>query len=320
MKALRQVFGETLAKLGEKIPELVVLDADLSKSTKTSIFATAFPERFHDMGIAEQDMLCTAAGLATAGMIPVASTFAIFGTGRAWEQMRNSVCYPNLNVKLVATHGGVTVGQDGGSHQALEDLAITRVIPNLHVIVPADGIETAQVIETIIRTKGPFYVRLPRGSGPDVHPDNYKFELGKAPILRPGKDVTLVACGLMVAVALSAADILEKSGIDARVINLSTLKPLDQDTLLNAARETSAIVTIEEHNVVGGLGSAVCETVCSKCPTLVLRHGICDEFGQSGSADQLLQHFKLTAKDVAAKAKEAMGMTKSFPHKHESSQ
>jgi transketolase len=307
MTALRTVYGRTLARLGEQIPELVVLDADLSKSTKTSQFAEAFPDRFHDMGIAEQDMLSTAAGLATAGLVPFASTFAIFGTGRAWEQLRNSICYPNLNVKLVATHGGITVGQDGGSHQSVEDLAITRVIPNLRVVVPADPIETAQVIETIARTPGPFYVRLPRGEGPDVHPPEWRFSLGRATLLREGTDVALVGCGLMVAVALEAAEALETEGVSAAVLNVSTLKPLDVDALVSAATRTGAVVTLEEHSIIGGLGSAVCEALSERCPVPVLRVGVEDQFGQSGSAKELLEHYGLTARHAAERAREAIG-------------
>jgi len=308
-RPLRAVYGETLCRLGGELPELVVLDADLSKSTKTSVFAKAYPGRFHDMGIAEQDMLATAAGLATAGLIPFASTFAIFATGRAWEQLRNSICYPGLNVKLVATHGGITVGQDGGSHQAIEDLAVTRVIPNLTVIVPADGPETAQVIEEAARYEGPVYVRLPRGAGPDVNPPGYRFAIGKTPQLRAGDDVTLAACGLMVDVALQAAGKLaDEHGLQARVLNVSTLKPLDAAPLEAAARETGALVTVEEHSVIGGLGSAVCEAVSGCCPAPVLRVGLQDEFGQSGTADELLQHYGLTAEAVVERALQAVAL------------
>jgi len=308
MRALRAVYGETLAKRGAEHPEIVVLDADLSKSTKTSTFAVAFPDRFHDMVIAEQDMLATAAGLATAGMIPFASTFAIFGTGRAWEQLRNSVCYPNLDVKLVATHGGITVGEDGGSHQALEDLAVTRVIPNLQVIVPADCVETAQVIEAIAALPGPFYVRLPRGKGPDVHGADYRFELGRAPQLREGNDLCIAACGLMVDLALKAAELLAGEGLQARVLNISSIKPLDHDALARAARETGAVVTVEEHNVLGGMGSAVCEALAGRCPVPVLRVGIQDQFGQSGPAAALLEHYGLTVEAVAEQGRKAAAM------------
>ena len=307
-KALRQVFGETLARLGSEIPELVVLDADVSKSTKTSIFAKAFPERFHDMGISEQDMLATAAGLAAAGLTPVASTFTIFGTGRAWEQLRNSVCYPSLNVKLITTHGGVTVGEDGGSHQSVEDLATTRVIPNLRVIVPADARETAQVVEYVIRERGPFYVRLPRGAGPDVTPEGSHFALGKATQLRDGKDVALVACGLLVGVALDAAEDLAKAGIEARVLNMASIKPIDCDALEAAARDCGALVTLEEHSVIGGLGGAVCETLAARAPVPVLRLGLNDVFGQSGKADELMTHYGLTAEHTVELAKKAIAL------------
>ena len=302
------VYGETLARLGRELPELVVLDADLSKSTKTALFAREFPERFHDMGIAEQDMLATAAGLAADGMIPFASSFAIFATGRAWEQLRNSICYPNLNVKLVATHGGITVGQDGGSHQSVEDLAITRVIPNLRLIVPSDAAETAQVIQTVAREQGPFYVRLPRGSAEDLHPHGWTFALGKADQLREGGDMTFVACGLMVAVAMEAAEELAASGIQARVLNMAPLKPLDEEALELAARETGALVTLEEHSVIGGLGAAVCEALAARCPVPVLRLGVDDRFGQSGSAKELLQQYGLTAEHAVEMARAALAL------------
>jgi transketolase len=307
MKALRAVYGKTLVKLGAEMPEVVVLDADLSKSTKTSDFAKAYPARFHDMGIAEQDMLATAAGLATAGMVPFASTFAIFGTGRAWEQLRNSVCYPALNVKLVATHGGITVGEDGGSHQAIEDIAVTRVIPNLRVIVPADPMETAQVIEAVAREQGPFYVRLPRGEGADVHPADYRFAIGKAPVLREGADVAIVACGLMVKVSLDAAEILAQAGIAATVVNASTIKPLDAETIVGVAAGKKLVVTVEEHSVIGGLGSAVCEVLSERQPSRVLRIGLNDVFGQSGRAEELLEFYGLTADAVAARVRESLG-------------
>ena len=307
-KAPRVVYGETLARLGGELPELVVLDADLSKSTKTALFAREFPERFHDMGIAEQDMLATAAGLAADGMIPFASSFAIFATGRAWEQLRNSVCYPDLNVKLVATHGGITVGQDGGSHQSVEDLALTRVIPNLRVIVPSDAMETAQVIETVAREIGPFYVRLPRGSAEDLHSHGWTFKLGVADQLRDGSDLTFVACGLMVDVALKAAAVLAEEKIQARVLNMATLKPLDGEALERAARETGALVTLEEHSIIGGLGGAVCEAVASTCPVPVLRLGVDDLFGQSGPAPELLKLYGLTVEDAVQKAKAALAL------------
>jgi transketolase len=258
------------------------------------------------MGIAEQDMLSTAAGLALGGMIPFASSFAIFATGRAWEQLRNSICYPNLGVKLVATHGGITVGQDGGSHQAVEDLALTRVIPNLRVVVPADAEETRQVIETVAREPGPFYVRLPRGEAPDLHPGGWRFELGRATELRNGDQLTLAACGLMVDTALRAADALQARGISARVLNVSTLKPLDTEALERAARETGAIVTLEEHSVIGGLGGAVCEALGDRWSVPVVRLGIDDRFGQSGTADELLEHYGLTPAAAVEHARRAL--------------
>ena len=304
MKPHRQVFGETLARLGAELQQIVVLDADLSKSTKTSIFAKAFPARFHDMGISEQDMLATAAGLATTGLIPVASTFAIFGTGRAWEQLRNSICYPRLNVKLVATHGGITVGEDGGSHQSVEDIATTRVIPNLQVFVPADAEETAQVIETVIkRIDGPCYVRLPRGAGAAVSPAGYHFEPGRAALLRTGKDICFAACGLMVQTALAAATFLEAEGLSASVLNISSIKPIDVEALTEAARRCGAMVTIEEHSILGGMGSAVCEVLAEHHPIPVKRLGLADCFGQSGDADALLVHYGLTAEKAAEAAR-----------------
>ncbi len=307
-KAPRVVYGETLVRLGKEMPDLVVLDADLSKSTKTALFAREYPERFYDIGIAEQDMVATAAGLATAGLTPFASSFAIFATGRAWEQLRNSVCYPNLNVKLVATHGGITVGQDGGSHQSVEDLAVTRVIPNLRVIVPSDAMETAQVIAAVAATPGPFYVRLPRGPADDLHTPGWRFELGKADMLRQGEDLTFVACGLMCAVAMQAAEELAAEGIKARVINMATLKPLDVDALEQAARETGALVTCEEASVIGGLGAAVCEALAALHPVPVLRMGIDDQFGQSGAARELLEHYGLTAERAVALARQALSL------------
>ena len=310
LQSLRSVYGQTLKRLGSIMPEIVVLDADLSKSTKTSDFAKAFPDRFHDMGIAEQDMISTAAGMAASGLVPFASTFAIFGTGRAWEQLRNSVCYPNLNVKLVATHGGITVGEDGGSHQSVEDMAITRVIPNLRVIVPADALETEQVIETVAKTPGPFYVRLPRGETCQVNSTDYRFELGKAPVIREGADVTLVGIGLMTKVALDAADLLAEEGIQATVVNASSLKPIDAATLERVARTTGAVVTIEEHSVIGGLGAAVAETLSERYPVPVVRLGLNDVFGQSGTADELLMYYGLTAPMAVEYAKRAIGITK----------
>jgi len=254
MIATRDAYGEALAELGETNKDVVVLDADLSGSTKTAIFAKKFPERFFNMGIAEQNMMGTAAGLAASGKIPFASTFAIFATGRAWEQVRQSIAYPKLNVKIVATHAGITVGEDGASHQSVEDIAVMRVIPNMTVIVPADGVETKKVINEIVRYRGPVYVRLSRGKSPVVLDDSYSFEIGKGVVLKDGTDVSLIACGVMVYKALQAADILGKEGVSARVINISSIKPIDVDLIIRAARETGCVVTAEEHSIVGGLG------------------------------------------------------------------
>ncbi|MCU0692867.1 MAG: hypothetical protein MUF54_15825, partial [Polyangiaceae bacterium] len=292
----------------KRVRSTVDKTAHVIGNPSTEGFAKAFPSRFHDMGIAEQDMLATAAGMATAGLIPFASTFAIFGTGRAWEQLRNSVCYPSLSVKLVATHGGISVGEDGGSHQAIEDLAVTRVIPNLRVIVPADPMETEQVIEAIARELGPFYVRLPRGEGADVHPEGYRFAVGKACVLREGDDVALVACGLMVKVALDAAELLAQQGISAAVVNASTIKPLDADTIEQVARRAGAVVTVEEHNVIGGLGGAVCEALAGRYPVPVVRQGVEDTFGQSGGSDELMRHYGLVPEVTVERALRAIAL------------
>ena len=306
MIATRDAYGEALAELGETNKDVVVLDADLSGSTKTAIFAKKFPERFFNMGIAEQNMMGTAAGLAASGKIPFASTFAIFATGRAWEQVRQSIAYPKLNVKIVATHAGITVGEDGASHQSVEDIAVMRVIPNMTVIVPADGVETKKVINEIVRYKGPVYVRLSRGKSPVVLDDSYSFEIGKGVVLKDGTDVSLIACGVMVYKALQAADILGKEGVSARVINISSIKPIDADLIIRAARETGCVVTAEEHSIIGGLGGAVAETLAENCPIPVKRVGIEDKFGTSGDADLLMELYGLTADNIAKAAREVI--------------
>ncbi len=295
-----------MAELGETNKDVVVLDADLSGSTKTAIFAKKFPERFFNMGIAEQNMMGTAAGLAASGKIPFASTFAIFATGRAWEQVRQSIAYPKLNVKIVATHAGITVGEDGASHQSVEDIAVMRVIPNMTVIVPADGVETKKVINEIVRYRGPVYVRLSRGKSPVVLDDSYSFEIGKGVVLKDGTDVSLIACGVMVYKALQAADILGKEGVSARVINISSIKPIDADLIIRAARETGCVVTAEEHSIIGGLGGAVAETLAENCPIPVKRVGIEDKFGTSGDADLLMELYGLTADNIAKAAREVI--------------
>lgn len=306
--ATREVYGETLAQLGEINKNIVVLDADLSSSTRTTIFAQKFPHRFFNMGISEQDMMGTAAGLAASGKIPFVSTFAIFASGRAWEQVRQTIAYPSLNVKIVTSHGGITVGEDGASHQCTEDLALMRVLPHMTVIVPADGIETRKAIEAVVEHPGPVYVRLSRIKFPVILKDSYQFKIGKGIILREGKDITIVATGLMVYHSLEAAKELEIEGISARVVNLSTIKPLDQDLLLSCARETKGIVTVEEHSIIGGLGSAVAEVISEKYPIPLKRVGIKDRFGTSGKAEMLLEYFNLTPKDIVLAVKEVINL------------
>jgi transketolase len=306
MIATRDAYGETLAELGGENGNIVALDADLSGSTKTSLFAKKYPERFFNMGIAEANMIGTAAGLAAAGKIPFVSTFAIFAVGRAWEQMRQSVAYPKANVKIVATHGGITVGEDGGSHQSVEDIAIVRAVPNMTVIVPADGVETRAAIRAAAAHKGPFYIRLGRNKVPTIFGEDYRFEIGKGCQLAAGSDLTFVATGLMTAQALAAAALLHKEGISARVVHISTIKPLDQDIILDAAMETGAIVTAEEHSVIGGLGGAVAEFLGESHPVPIKRVGIRDRFGTSGKAEELMKYFGLLPEDLVEAAREVL--------------
>lgn len=306
MIATRDAYGETLAELGAENKDVVALDADLSGSTKTGVFAKKFPERFFNMGIAEANMVGTAAGLAAVGKIPFLSTFAIFAAGRAWEQIRQSAAYPKANVKIVATHGGVTVGEDGGSHQSVEDIAIMRAIPNITVIVPADGVETRGAIRAAAAMKGPVYVRLGRNKVPTIFPEDHCFEIGKGAEMVAGSQMTFVTTGLMTAQAIAAAESLKKDGIFARVVHIGTIKPLDQDIILKAARETGAIVTAEEHSVIGGLGGAVAELLGENCPTHMKRIGINDRFGTSGKAEELLKYFGLTPDCLVDAAKEIL--------------
>lgn len=306
MMATRDAYGEVLAELGTENEQIVVLDADLSGSTKTVVFAKKFPERFFNMGIAEANMVGTAAGLAAVGKIPFVSTFAIFASGRAWEQVRQSVAYPRANVKVVATHGGVTVGEDGGSHQSVEDIAIMRAIPNMTVIVPADGVETKAAIRAVAGYNGPVYVRLGRNKVPTLFQDDYQFAIGKGCELVPGTDFTFVTTGLMTSAAVQAAESLKSEGISARVVHIGTIKPLDQDLLIKAAQETGRIITAEEHSIVGGLGSAVAELLSEKCPVPVHRIGVQDRFGTSGKAEELLKYFGLTADELAEAARELL--------------
>ncbi|MGI5973956.1 MAG: transketolase family protein [Oscillospiraceae bacterium] len=306
--ATRAAYGKAIVDLAEKYPELVVLDADLASATKTDGFAKAYPDRFFDMGIAECDMVGVAAGLATCGKKPFANTFAMFAAGRAFEQVRNSVAYPHLNVKVVGSHGGLSVGEDGATHQCCEDFATMRSIPGMVVCCPCDGNEMTQAVQALIDYDGPAYLRLGRlavETVTDAIPD-YKFELGKGVTLRPGKDVTIIAVGLMVQKALAAAELLAREGVDARVIDMHTIKPLDEKLVLRAARETGCIVTTEEHNIIGGLGEAVCACVSAKCPVPVLRHGVEDVFGRSGKAEQVLEHYDLTTEGIVGKVRRAM--------------
>ncbi|MDR1102017.1 MAG: transketolase family protein [Clostridiales bacterium] len=298
--ATRAGYGAALAELGGD-ERIIVLDADLSKSTNTAKFAEKYPERFINCGIAEANMMSVAAGLAVSGKIVFASTFAMFAAGRAYEQVRNSVCYPNLNVKIGATHAGISVGEDGATHQPIEDLALMRVIPNMTVVCPADAIEAQGAVRAAIETPGPFYLRLGRLPVPQVNPDGYEFRLGKGVELRTGSDVSIIATGLMVSEALRAADILAETNISARVINIHTIKPIDRDIILKAARETRGIVTAEEHSIIGGLGGAVAEVTARDCPVRIAMTGMEDTFGRSGKPADLLKYYGLTAERIVEK-------------------
>ena len=305
--ATREAYGQALVDFADKY-DYVVLDADLAEATKTIKFKKAHPERFFDCGIAEGNMISVAAGLAAAGKMAFASSFAMFAAGRAFEQVRNSVGYPHLNVKIGATHAGITVGEDGATHQCLEDIALMRTIPGMTIINPADAVEARSAVEAAMETYGPFYMRFGRYACPVINGEDYKFELGKGVQLRDGKDVTIVATGYMVHLALEAAEALAAEGIDARVINIHTIKPLDKDIIAKAARETGAIVTAEEHNVIGGLGGAVAETVCEGCPVPMIRVGVEDKFGKSGKVPPLLEEYGLTSANIADKARAVVKM------------
>ena len=311
-KATREAYGAALATLGEKY-DFLVLDADLAAATKTGMFKKKFPERFFDCGIAEGNMMSVAAGIATTGKTVFASSFAMFAAGRAFEQVRNSIGYPHLNVKIGATHAGITVGEDGATHQCNEDLALMRTIPGMTVVCPADATEAYAAVEAAINYVGPVYLRFGRYAVPDLTPElvkDYKFELGRGVTYREGRDVTVVATGYMVHLAVEAADLLAAEGIDAGVINIHTVKPLDADLIVSAAERSGAIVTAEEHNVIGGLGAAVCEAVAERCPVPVLRVGVEDQFGRSGRVPELLEIYGLTAENIAAKARLAVAMKK----------
>lgn len=304
--ATRQSYGEALAKLGEENKDIVVLDADLSGATKTSIFAKKFPNRFFDMGIAEQDMMGTAVGLSTFGKIPYVSTFAMFAAGRAYDQVRNTIAHTDSNVKICATHAGITVGEDGATHQMLEDIGMMRMVPRMTVISPSDDVQTKWVIEEISKINGPFYIRLSRLSTPVIYDEefvkinNIKFKIGKGIQIGEGTDGGIIATGVTVAEALKAQAILKQKGINVRVIDLHTIKPIDKELVIKCAKETKKIITIEDHNIVGGLGSAVCETLSDECPTKVIRMGIKDTFGESGKAEELMKYFKIDCDSIVS--------------------
>ncbi|MDP4145074.1 MAG: transketolase family protein [Bacillota bacterium] len=307
--ATREAYGKALAEIGAKDERIVVLDADLSKSTKTADFKAVCPERFVNMGIAEGNMMSVAAGLAACNKIPFASTFAIFAAGRAFEQIRNSICYPKLNVKICATHAGLTVGEDGASHQSVEDIALMRSVPNMLVINPSDGVETEAAIKAIVDYNGPCYVRLGRLAVNTINDrEDYKFEIGKGVTLREGTDATIVATGMMVDAALEAHNILAEEGIKVRVINIHTIKPIDEEIIVKAAIETGVIVTAEEHSIIGGLGSAVCEVTSQAKPVPVLRVGVKDVFGESGKPNELLEKYGLTAKNIVETVKKGISV------------
>ena len=300
-KSVRSAYGKTLVELGKENKDIVVLDADLSCSTQTQLFAKEFPERFFNVGIAEQDLMTTAAGLACTGKIPFVSTFAVFASGRAWEQIRNTIAYSNLNVKIAATHGGITVGEDGASHQALEDVSLMRSIPNMTVIVPADEKETQEAIKFAASHNGPVYIRIARTNLPDVVENNYKFNVSKAIVMKEGTDVTLITNGETLVETIDCAKILEEKGINAEIINIPVVKPIDAETIIKSAKKTNRVVTIENHSIIGGLGSAVCEVLAENHPVKINRIGTNDEFGQSGTAKELMKHYGLNSEKLAEK-------------------
>ena len=302
-KATRQSYGETLVELGKENKDVVVLDADLAGATKTDGFKKAFPERFFDMGIAEQDMLATAAGFATCGKIPYASTFAVFATGRAYDQIRNSICYPNLNVKICATHCGITVGEDGATHQMLEDINLMRGLPNMVVLSTSDDVQTKWAIKEMSKVKGPMYIRIGRAATPAIYENESKFEFGKAIQHGDGTDATVFATGMMVAEALKAQEMLENEGVHIRVIDFHTIKPIDKEMIIKCAKETEKLISIEEHSIIGGLGSAIAEVLVEEYPAKLIRMGMKDVFGRSGKAMELLEYYGLTAKNICEEVK-----------------
>ena len=297
-KATRQSYGEALAELGKENPNIVVLDADLSTATKTNIFAKEFPERFFDMGIAEQNLVSTAAGMSTCGKIPYVSTFAVFAAGRAYDQIRNSICYPKLNVKICATHCGVTVGEDGATHQMIEDLSLMRTLPNMTVMSTSDDTQTKWAIKEIAKIQGPVYLRLARMETPIIYDENTKFEIGKAIQIGEGTDGTVFATGITVSEAIKAQEILKQEGINIRVVDMHTIKPIDKEIIIKSAKETKKLISIEDHNIIGGLGSAISEILTEEYPTKLIRLGIKDVFGKSGKAEELIKYFGITADNI----------------------
>ena len=302
--ATRDAYGAALAKLGAEHEDLVVLDADLAGATKTGVFKKVFPERHFDCGIAEGNMICMAAGLSTTGLVPFASSFAMFAAGRAFEQVRNSIGYPHLNVKIGATHGGISVGEDGASHQCCEDFALMRSIPGMTVICPADGVEAEAAVKAAYEMEGPVYLRFGRLAIPQFHEEGFNFQIGKGEILRDGTDVAIIANGLLVYEAIQAGEMLAEAGINAMIINMATIKPLDEELVLSAAKKCGKVITCEEHSVIGGLGEAVSAVLAEKCPTIVRRIGVNDEFGHSGPAVALLKQFGLSADHIVEVAKD----------------
>jgi len=303
-KSIREAFGAKLVELGSENPNIVALDADLACSTQTKKFATAYPERFFNVGIAEQNMIATASGLALSGKIPFAATFAVFATGRTYDQIRSSICYQNANVKIVGTHGGITVGEDGATHQALEDISLMRGLPNMTVIVPSDCNECEQVIDFAAKHNGPVYIRLSRNNLPEIYSKDYKFDPLRAVVLKEGKDVTIISNGDILQEACKAVELLEKNGIDAELISLPVVKPIDFETIINSAKKTGKVFTVENHSINGGIGSAVCEVLSENSPTKVVRIGMNDCFGQSGTPKDLLKYYGLDAESVVNKVKE----------------
>ena len=306
--ATRESYGNALKELGAENPKVVVLDADLANATKTQTFQKAFPDRHFDCGIAEANMMCVAAGLSTVGLIPFASTFAMFAAGRAFEQVRNSIGYPHLNVKIGATHGGISVGEDGASHQCCEDFALMRSIPGMTVMSASDDVEARKMVHAAAEMEGPVYMRFCRLATPVFHSEDYKFQVGKAEVLREGSDVAIIANGILVPEAMEAAKTLEAEGISAHVINMHTIKPLDEEAVIDAAKRCGVVITVEEHSIIGGLGEAVSSCLAENYPTKVIRIGVNDEFGHSGPAVALLKAFGLSADNIAEKARAAAGM------------